>query len=145
MKAPDAEQFIESSRKRSNFLPRRETVAHTARATHRSDRLRCGLWPPAVRSRVARTVARHALQRVAARDLLLEGVRRGKGDVARLPHEDKLLVVHAAAAQQHVDTAKDVLRHVQRARRLGHAAARQRPHLVPHVGVAVVEAHAQRP
>ena len=57
----------------------------------------------------------------------------------------RLGVVDGAAAKDDVEAAEDVLGHVQRLRRLGHAAARERPHLVPYVGVAVVEAHHQRP
>ena len=90
-------------------------------------------------------VAARALERVARGDLELEAVDRGEAHVAPLAAVDVLKVLDARAAQHRVEAGEDVLRDVQRLRGLRDAAARHRPHLVPHVGVAVVEAHHQRP
>lgn len=91
-----------------------------------------------------RVVARHALQRVAARDLLLELVDARESDVARLAAVDELGVVDGSATQQGVGAAKDVLGHVDRLRGLRDTARAEGPNRVPHVGVAVVQAHLRR-
>ena len=59
-------------------------------------------------------VARHTLPGIATRDLLLERVGGGEGDVPPLSAVDVLLVLNTAAAQNRVKPAVDVLGHVQR-------------------------------
>ena len=81
---------------------------------------------------------------VSTGDLLFERVDRTKRDITPLAAVNELRVLNGPAAQDAVEATEDVLRYVHSLGGFGDAAIRDGPHLVPHVGVAVVEAHTKR-
>ena len=88
-------------------------------------------------------VARQRLHGVALRQLGLELVQLLQTHVAPLAGLDVLAEHHTGAPEDGVEAGEDVLAEVDALGRLAHTPSPHEEQLVEHVGVAVVEAHAQ--